>query len=461
MTDKIETSLISVSSIDGRYSSYTSILSDYFSEFALMKERIFVEIEYLIRLIHKLYPINNKLAPFISPKYTTYLKSIYDNFSITDALLIKEIENETNHDIKAIEYFIRKKCLLHDNRMENLVPFIHFGLTSNDINSLSNALILQHCIYNIYIPTLSNTIRSINTLGEPYEKQPFPTYTHGQLATPSTFYKELLVFIDRLDKEFEYINKYRFFAKFGGANGNCNVHKFIYNNIDWMTFFHNFLNEFNIQRQIYTTQIEHYDNIAKLFDHLKRINTIFIDYCQDIWLYISKDLISQKVIKNEVGSSTMPHKVNPILFENAEGNLKMANCLLEFMSSKLPISRLQRDLTDSTIIRNYGTVFGHIIIAFNNILKGNGKITPNINTINNELNNYIILAEPVQYYLKSKGISNSYEILKEYSRGKSYISKDEYIQFIQSINSRISIQLSENDMNNLLELNPFDYTGYY
>ena len=458
----IETSLTAVSAIDGRYSSYTSVLSEYFSEVALMKKRVFVEIEYLIKLILNLQSINNNLNDFINEYCIQFLRDIYDDFSIEDALLIKEIEKETNHDVKAIEYFIKKKCMLCEKiDMNNLTPFIHFGLTSNDINSVSYAILLKDCIHDLYIPFMCNIIRKINNLGKPYENLSFPTYTHGQLATPSTFYKELLVFVDRLDIEYHYLLKYEFYAKFGGANGNSNVHKFVYKDIDWTDFFIDFLNVYNIKRQEYTTQIEHYDNIAKLFDHLKRINTILIDFCQDIWLYISKDLIQQNVVETEVGSSTMPHKVNPILFENAEGNLKLANCLLEFMSSKLPVSRMQRDLTDSTVIRNYGSVFGYIIIAFNNILKGVSKIKPNINKIEQELNNYIVLAEPLQCYLKSKNIQNAYELVKEYSRGKYYISKEEYTTFIYSINNQLSNQLTNDDLKILLRLEPSNYIGYH
>jgi adenylosuccinate lyase len=458
----IETSLTAVSAIDGRYSSYTSVLSEYFSEVALMKKRVFVEIEYLIKLILNLQSINNNLNDFINEYCFQFLRDIYDYFSIDDALLIKEIEKETNHDVKAIEYFIKKKCMLCKNLdMTNLVPFIHFGLTSNDINSVSYAILLKDCIHDLYIPFICNIIRKINKLGEPYENLSFPTYTHGQLATPSTFYKELLVFVDRLDIEYHYLLKYEFFAKFGGANGNSCAHVFVYDNINWTDFFIDFLNIYNIKRQEYTTQIEHYDNIAKLFDHLKRINTILIDFCQDIWLYISKDLIQQKTVETEVGSSTMPHKVNPILFENAEGNLKLANCLLEFMSSKLPVSRMQRDLTDSTVIRNYGSVFGYIVIAFNNILKGITKIRPNVNKIEQELNNYIVLAEPLQCYLKSKNIQNAYELVKEYSRGKYYISKDEYTTFIYSINNQLSNQLTNDDLKILLQLEPSNYIGYH
>jgi len=458
----IETSLTAVSCIDGRYSSYTSVLSEYFSEVALIKTRIFVETEYLIKLIFKLYPINNVLKDFTTKYCVKYLKNIYNNFSIEDALLIKEIEKETNHDVKAIEYFIQKKCMLCEKiDMTNLIPFIHFGLTSNDINSLTNAFLLKQCIYNTYVPILTDIIRKINILGQPYETFAFPTYTHGQLATPSTFYKELLVFVDRLDIEYDYLLTYQFYAKFGGANGNSNVHKFVYKDINWVNFFTNFLMEHDIKKQEYTTQIEHYDNIAKLFDHLKRINTILIDFCQDIWLYISKDLIQQNVVETEVGSSTMPHKVNPILFENAEGNLKLANCLLEFMSSKLPISRMQRDLTDSTVIRNYGSVFGYIIIAFNNILKGISKIKPNVKTIEQELNNYIVLAEPVQCYLKSKNVKNAYELVKEYSRGKYYISKQDYNKFIYSLNKQLPDQLTGDDLRMLLDLQPSSYIGYH
>jgi len=471
----IETSLTAISCIDGRYSSYTDVLSEYFSEAALIKKRIFVEIEYLIKLIFKIHPVNNLLKEFTTPYCIKYLKDIYNDFSIEDAILIKEIEKETNHEIKSIEYFIRQKCLSCDKMdMNNLVSFIHFGLTSSDINSMANALLLKDCICNVYIPRLTDIIRKLNKLGGPHEQLAFPTYTHGQISTPSTFYKELLVFIDRLDTEHGYLLKYIFFAKFGGTNGNCNVHQFVYGDIDWTSFFNLFLNENNIGRQEYTTQIEHYDNIAKLFDHLKRINTILIDLCQDIGLYISKDLIQLNVIEPIVKSNNIffenaeeieygntSHKVNPILFENAEGNLKLANSLLEFMSSKLPVSRMQRDLTDSTITRNYGTAFGYILIAFNNILKGLSKIKPNTDTIDKELNNYIVLAEPVKYYLKSKGIHNAYQFFKDFAKNKYFISEFEYIDFIYSLHQKLSKQLTDNDIQKLLELKPDNYVGYH
>ena len=339
---------------------------------------------------------------------------------------------------------------------------------------MANALLLKDCICNVYIPRLTDIIRRLNKLGGPHEQLAFPTYTHGQISTPSTFYKELLVFIDRLDTEHGYLLKYNFFAKFGGTNGNCNIHQFVYRDIDWTNFFNLFLNENNIDRQEYTTQIEHYDNIAKLFDHLKRINTILIDLCQDIGLYISKDLIQLNVIEPIVKSNNIlfenaeeieygntSHKVNPILFENAEGNLKLANSLLEFMSSKLPVSRMQRDLTDSTITRNYGTAFGYILIAFNNILKGLSKIKPNTDTIDKELNNYVVLAEPVKCYLKSKCIHNAFQFFKDFAKNKYFISEIEYMDFIYSLHQKLSKQLTDNDIQKLLELKPDNYVGYH
>tara|TARA_Y100001970_G_scaffold237392_1_gene297862 strand:+ start:3988 stop:5373 length:1386 start_codon:yes stop_codon:yes gene_type:complete len=458
--EKIKFSLKAISSIDGRYSSQTEILSNYFSEFALIKKKVFVEIHYLIKLIEILKKSNKSLQKYSNNKIIQNLYEIYNNFCLDDAIEIKNIEKEINHDVKSIEYFIKNKCLLiKEYDMNDLIPFIHFGLTSNDINSFANALLLKEYITSKYIPSLINIIKNLKEFNK-YDELSFPTYTHGQLATPSTFYKEILVFIDRIVNECSYLTKYQFSAKFGGAIGNCNVHYFIYNDIKWVEEFNKFLEEHEIIRQNFTTQIEHYDNISNLFDCLKRINNILIDLCQDMWLYISKDLIQQHVIDKEIGSSTMPHKVNPILFENAEGNLKLANCLLEFISGKLPISRMQRDLTDSTITRNYGSIFGHIIISFNNIQKGLQKINPNIININNELDNYIILAEPVQSYLKSKGIHNSYELLKDYSRGKYYISQNEYKIFIKSLHN-LSDKLNDNDINKLLELKPNNYIGHH
>ena len=467
----ITQSLKSITVIDGRYYNSTKDLTNFFSEYTLIKNRVIVEIEYLILLANNLTKVDSKLVK-INIYNISLLRSIYINFNINDAIRIKEIESVTKHDVKAVEYFIKEKIgSLSENDMysclEYLLPYVHFGLTSNDINSVANAISLHDFVKKVYIPKINNIKNNLTSSFEKYNDLPYPTYTHGQPATPSMFYKEIKVFLERLDNELEVLNNYKFEAKFGGAIGNCNIHKFVYEDVtNWPVILNKFLNKFNLKRQTYTTQIEHYDNVSRLFDNIKRINNILIDFCTDIWLYISKDLIKQKVVKEEVGSSTMPHKVNPIFFENAEGNLKLSNCMLEFMSSKLPISRMQRDLTDSTVTRNYGSIFGYALISYDSILKGLERIEPNIMKINEELNNYILLAEPVQSFLKAKGIENGYEILKDFTRTKNYISKEDYQNFIKELLEKYEknltkIEISNEEYNNLINLDPKIYNGYY
>jgi len=474
MTETMEDTLKAVTVIDGRYNNSTRKLNEYFSEYALIKNRVIVEIEYLILLSNNLSNYDNKLFK-INMYNIDLLRSIYTKFSVIDAIRIKKIENITKHDVKAVEYFIKEKIEEINKEyvyscLNYLSPYVHFGLTSNDINSVANAISLNDFVKKIYLPKILDIKKYLNYSFEKYNDLSFPTYTHGQPATPSIFYKEMNVFIERLEKEIDILNNYKFEAKFGGAIGNCNIHKFVFEDVKywpeyWPELLTKFLRRFSLTRQECTTQIEHYDNIARLFDNIKRINNILLDFCIDIWLYISKDLIKQKVIKDEVGSSTMPHKVNPIFFENAEGNLKMSNCLLEFMSSKLPVSRMQRDLTDSTVTRNYGTVFGYTLIAYDSILKGLDRIEPNEIKINEELNNYILLAEPVQSFLKAKGIDNGYEILKEFTRGKNFVSKEEYHKFITDLlnlyeeNSN-KIKINNEERENLMNLTPTSYTGY-
>ena len=471
MTEKMEETLKAITVIDGRYNNSTKKLTEYFSEYALIKNRVIVEIEYLITLSTSLSKYDNKLFK-INMYNIDLLRSIYTKFSVIDAIRIKKIENITKHDVKAVEYFIKEKIeeiTKEDvySYLNYLSPYVHFGLTSNDINSVANAISLNDFVKKIYIPKILDIKKYLNYSFEKYNNLSFPTYTHGQPATPSKFYKEINVFITRLEKEIELLNNYEFEAKFGGAIGNCNIHKFVFEDVNhWPELLTKFLRRFSLTRQEYTTQIEHYDNIARLFDNIKRINNILLDFCVDIWLYISKDLIKQKVVKDEVGSSTMPHKVNPIFFENAEGNLKMSNCLLEFMSSKLPVSRMQRDLTDSTVTRNYGSVFGYTLIAYDSILKGIDRIEPNEIKINDELNNYILLAEPVQSFLKAKGIDNGYEILKDFTRGKNHISKEEYQEFIIDLlnlykENSTKITISNEEYDKLVNLEPTNYNGYF
>lgn len=439
--------LYSISPVDGRYKEKTKELEKYFSEFALMKYRVLVEVEYFLSLINTIF--NNNI---LDDNKIILLKKLYKDFNENDALRIKEIEKKTNHDVKSIEYFLREKF---DNlELSKYKEFIHFGLTSQDINNTAIPLLIKDAIENIYYRELNNIIEKLKELAERWKDIPMLAHTHGQPASPTKVGKEIRVFIERLENQYNLLKSIPFTAKFGGATGNFNAHVVAYPQIDWVKFGNEFINKLGLIRLQTTTQIDHYDNLAALFDNLKRINTILIDLDQDFWLYISMEYFKQKINPDEVGSSTMPHKVNPIDFENSEGNLGIANAIFEFLSRKLPISRLQRDLTDSTVIRNVGVPFGHTLIAFKSLLKGLNKIDINIDKLNEDLEkNWIIIAEGIQTILRREGYPDAYDLLKTITRGNKNITKEDLNNFIENLN--IDNKIKEE----LKAITPFNYTG--
>ncbi len=441
--------LIAISPIDGRYRKYVAELEQFFSEYALIKYRILVEIEYFIALTKIPLP---QLTSFDKGKYET-LRNIYKDFKLSDAKEIKEIEAITNHDVKAVEYFIKKK--FDEYGIENFKEFVHFGLTSQDINNTATPLLLKEATEKIYNKQLSEILSKLNELIITWQDIPMLAHTHGQPASPTRLGKEIKVFHERLEKQFKILQSVEWSAKFGGATGNLNAHLVAYPEINWIDFSNKFVNDIlGLSRSQTTTQIEHYDNLAALFDNMKRINTILIDMCRDVWTYISLDYFKQKVKKEEVGSSTMPHKVNPIDFENAEGNLGVANAIFEHLSAKLPISRLQRDLTDSTVLRTVGVPIAHTIIAFKSLLRGLNKIYLNVDAINDDLQkNWAVITEAIQTILRREGYPNPYETMKQLSRG-SNIDKETIHDFIDKLN------LSDKVKNELFSITPFNYTGY-
>ncbi len=441
--------LTSISPIDGRYRNQVAILSEYFSEFALIKYRIYVEIQYFIALCKIPLP---QLADFDSNNFKTLL-SWYEEFSLEDAFRIKEIEKTTNHDIKAIEYFLKEKFdkqgwLKHKE-------FIHFGLTSQDINNTAIPLTLKNFINKHFLPLIDKLLDKLINSANEWKDIVMLAHTHGQPASPTRLGKEIMVFIERLHKQLGLLYIIPYAAKFGGATGNFNAHVAAYPQIKWDEFANAFVNGvLGLERSQTTTQIEHYDYLASLFDNLKRINTILIDFSRDMWTYISMDYFKQKIIKNEVGSSTMPHKVNPIYFENAEGNLMIANALYEFLSAKLPISRLQRDLTDSTVLRNIGVPLSHSFIAYNSLIKGMDKLVVNTDKINEDLeNNWIVVAEAIQTILKREGILNAYELLKDLTRKNQILKKEDIYKFIDVLPVKQSVK------EELKNISPFNYSG--
>lgn len=443
--------LTCISPIDGRYKLKTDELENYFSEMSFNKYRILIEIEYLISL-GKL-----ELYEELDEPMTDFLRNIYANFDFDECVKLKKIEEEINHDVKAIEYYIKNILTNKDSSLE-MINYIHFGLTSQDINSSANILMIMQSISNVLLPKLNEMFSLIKSNSLEWSKIPLLAKTHGQSASPTFLGKELLVFYERLIIQTKKLNGINYTTKFGGANGNFNAHYMALPNIDWIDFANKFVQIFGLKRNQYTTQIDHYDNYAEVFDCLKRINVILIDLCQDIWLYISRNILVQKVNKREVGSSTMPHKVNPINFENAEGNLLLANSMFEFFSRKLPVSRLQRDLTDSTILRNVGTAFGHSVIAYNSILEGLNKLQVNEPQINRELeDNFIVISEGIQTRMKVLGIGGSYEKMKELTRNNKDSSeiKKELIQFIEQS------EFTGDEKKYLKTITPFNYTGVY
>lgn len=441
--------LRAVSPIDGRYQSKTAELQDYFSEYALFKYRVWVEIEYFIQLCELPLP---QLSGFDSELYDS-IRSIYRNFSVEDAQAIKEIEKVTNHDVKATEYFIKEK-------FETLgigadMEFVHFGLTSQDVNNTANPMMIRDAVENVMAPAIHGIMEQIAAFASEWKDIPMLARTHGQPASPTRLGKEFLVYAERLEQQLEYLYEIPIAAKFGGATGNFNAHYVAYPEIDWVSFANTFLGEIlEIDRSQTTTQIEHYDHFAALCDAMKRINTILIDLSRDIWTYISMDYFKQKIKAGEVGSSAMPHKVNPIDFENGEGNLGIANALFEHLSAKLPVSRLQRDLTDSTVLRNVGVPFANSLVAYKSIELGLGKLLLNENAIQGDLeNNWAVVAEAIQTILRREGYTKPYEALKELTRKNEKINAVSIANFVETLN------VSDTVKSELKRITPSNYTG--
>lgn len=422
-------SLNAISPIDGRYRRQVDMLGANFSEAALIRYRVRVEIEYFIALCELPLP---QLASFNKSLYPQ-LRDIYNNFTDDDALEVKEIEKTTNHDVKAVEYFIKRRFDKYG--IQDYKEFVHFGLTSQDINNTSVPLSLKESHEETYMPMLKKILSLIEEKAYEWKDIPMLAHTHGQPASPTTLGKEMMVFAYRLKRQMEYFDSIPFSAKFGGATGNLNAHIVAYPEIDWVTFANNFVaNSLGLERQQYTTQIENYDNMAAYYDNCKRINVILIDFCRDIWSYVSMEYFKQKIKEGEVGSSAMPHKVNPIDFENAEGNLGIANAVFEHLSHKLPISRLQRDLTDSTVSRNVGVPIAHSLIAFKSIEKGLGKLLLNEAAIERDLeNNWPVVAEAIQTILRSIGYPNPYETLKNLTRTNTKVNAETIATFIDTL----------------------------
>jgi len=443
------TALKAISPIDGRYANQTQILSGYFSEHALMKYRVWVEIEYFIGLCEIPLPQLNQ----IGSKQFESLRSVYWEMTDQDVFRIKELERTTNHDVKAVEYFLKEKFDILG--LSAYKEFIHFGLTSQDINNTAIPASFRDAIEEVYIPAVDRILERLVNFAKEWKDVPMLARTHGQPASPTKLGKEFYVFVDRLDEQLNQLEEIPYNAKFGGATGNFNAHHVAYPEIDWADFATAFLaTKLNLRRSRFTTQIEHYDNLAAAFDALKRTNSILIDLSRDIWTYISMNYFRQKVKDGEIGSSAMPHKVNPIDFENAEGNLGIANALLEHLAAKLPVSRLQRDLTDSTVLRNVGVPFAHIIIAFNSIEKGLGKLLLNEEALQRDLeDNWAVVAEAIQTILRREGYPNPYEALKELTRGKSQVSAADITDFIETL------ALSDVVKAELKAITPSNYTG--
>jgi adenylosuccinate lyase len=445
------TSLQAISPIDGRYRKTTENLAAYFSEEALIKYRVFVEIEYFIALRESNLP---GLEKFDKNLYSS-LRQIHENFSETDALEIKETEKVTNHDVKAVEYFIKSK--FDTLSLQDYKEFIHFGLTSQDINNTAIPYTIKLALAESYYPAITALIEKINALATEWKDVPMLAHTHGQPASPTKLGKEFLVFAERLSIQLEQLKTIPNSAKFGGATGNFNAHHIAYPQINWVDFSNNFVNEtLGLSRAQHTTQIEHYDQFAAQCDALKRINNIIIDLDRDIWTYISKNYFKQKIKAGEIGSSAMPHKVNPIDFENAEGNAGIANALFEFFAAKLPISRLQRDLTDSTVLRNVGVPFGHTLIAINSTLRGLNKIILNEAALHADLDdNWAVVAEAIQTVLRRENYPNPYEALKELTRTNSKINATSIAEFIEGLDVTEAIKVQ------LRTITPFNYTGVF
>ena len=441
--------LTAVSPVDGRYWGKSEPLSEYFSEYALIRYRVLVEVEYFIALCE--LPLPN-LKAFDASNFSA-LRNIYKNFTIENAQRIKEIEKTTNHDVKAVEYFLKEQ--FDALNLAQFKEFIHFGLTSQDINNTSIPYSIKAAINEVYLPQIEKLIEELATRAEEWKDIPMLAKTHGQPASPTRLGKEIMVFVNRLRVQVDQLKTLPVSAKFGGATGNFNAHHVAFPNHDWRAFGNHFVNDvLGLQREQWTTQISNYDNLGAIFDCLKRVNTIMIDMNRDFWQYISMEYFKQKIKAGEVGSSAMPHKVNPIDFENAEGNLGMANSILQFLSAKLPVSRLQRDLTDSTVLRNVGVPFAHILIAIQSSLKGIGKLLLNEKAISADLDKcWAVVAEGIQTILRREGYPNPYETLKALTRTNEGITEKSIKDFIETLN------VSESVKAELRAITPHNYTG--
>ncbi|QCK14087.1 adenylosuccinate lyase [Mangrovivirga cuniculi] len=443
------TDLTAISPVDGRYRSKTDSLAEYFSEYGLIKYRVRIEIEYFIALCEQKIP---QLSSVDADKFES-LRSIYKEFTLDDAKAIKEIEKTTNHDVKAVEYLIKEK--FDALGLEDVKEFVHFGLTSQDINNTAIPLSIKEAHEKVLLPALNNVIELMSGIAEDWKDISMLAKTHGQPASPTRLGKEIEVFVSRLTEQLKQLEAVPFAAKFGGATGNFNAHNVAYPGENWHKFGNKFVTEYlGLKRSYPTTQIEHYDHLAAYFDAWKRINTILLDFSKDIWQYVAMNYFKQKIKKGEVGSSAMPHKVNPIDFENAEGNLGIANSQLIFLGGKLPVSRLQRDLTDSTVLRNVGVPFGHILISLASLTKGIGKLELNKSAIDHDLEeNWAVVAEAIQTILRREGYPKPYEALKSLTRKNEKITESTIKSFISELNVNESIKKE------LSDITPFNYTG--
>ena len=443
-------SLTAISPVDGRYRSKTAGLDEYFSEFALIRYRVKVEVEYFIALCELPLP---QLADF-DHKYFPTLRSFYEEFTTEDAQEIKDIEKVTNHDVKAVEYFLKRR--FDELDLKRFKEFIHFGLTSQDINNVAVPLTLRDANTNIYLPAMQELRDKLFAMAEEWKDVPMLAHTHGQPASPTHLGKEVYVFVERIDNQINNLKNIPFCAKFGGATGNMNAHKVAYPQIEWKNFANNYINNnLGLTRLQTTTQIEHYDFMAAYFDAVKRINTILIDLARDVWQYVSMEYFKQKIKAGEVGSSAMPHKVNPIDFENAEGNLGLANAIFEHLSAKLPISRMQRDLTDSTVTRNVGVPLAHTMIAIASLMKGLDKLILNEERLSADLlNNYAVVAEAIQTILRREEVEGAYELLKGLTRTNEKVTRESIDRFIDELPVSDAVKAE------MHVITPENYTGY-
>ncbi len=442
-------SLAAISPVDGRYRSKVEECARYFSEEAIIRYRVLVEVEYFIALCEIPLP----QLKGVNEEVFGQLRDIYRHFTTEDAMRVKEIERVTNHDVKAIEYFLKEK--MDKLQLGGVKEFVHFGLTSQDINNTAFPYALKEFAHEVYYPLLDSLLEKLNAMVDEWKEIPMLARTHGQPASPTRLGKELAVFVERIGKQLNLLRDVPCSAKFGGATGNFNAHAVAYPYIDWVSFSNNYVNQtLGLDRSQTTTQIEHYDNFAAIFDNFKRINTILTDLSRDMWQYISMDYFKQRIISGEVGSSAMPHKVNPIDFENAEGNFGIANALFEHLSAKLPISRLQRDLTDSTVLRNIGVPAAHTVLAFKSLMKGLDKLILNKAAIDADLeNNWMVVAEGIQTILRREGVENPYEMLKALTRTNTKVTEETFKAFIAElpVSDEIKLELSA--------ISPFTYTG--